>query len=110
MKVLFSGEQTRKKFDPRVIANNMPNEKWAGTQDFRFDASELLTWQQVSSYWSAYSRKIKNGDIVPEDEATFENENIASVATTLYADDANLDTKDSEILEATTTVIEKINS
>lgn len=60
---------------------------------YRFSPDELLTWQQITSFWSGYNHKLKNPD-QHISEVTVERGEITEVQSDLYVTEENLETDD----------------
>ena len=62
--VFQKGQISGKKFDARETSNAMLTMKKPNSNEPLFLPGELLTWQQISSWWSTYSRKNKRNELV----------------------------------------------
>lgn len=101
------GQRTGKKFDAREVADKMATTTKPGTSEFRFAPSQILTWQQVSSYWSAYGRKIVRHEPGMND-VEVENGKIMAVEDNAYDNDPNLDSEDKLVQSSSANVLKNI--
>ena len=84
------------KVDPRDVAAKMPTERTVDGIGYRFEPTELLTWQQIASYWSGISQRTRKA-AMSEDEAVIEGNQLTEVSEQLYITEENLETTDNII-------------
>ena len=89
------GKSSGNKFDARDISKQMRILKEANSDQPVFTSTELLTWQQIASFWSTYAHKNERNE--PLDN---ENDSVEDMLDEAYTVDPNFQTDD-DLIEQT---------